>query len=213
MPRDEATEHRVVFPIRHLGNRTLASHRAASVRAAVRRMFPDDERYFEAFEIVRAGDIAASFDGERVTGILLIHRRKHDVFNISQGKFIRLYGLYWGLVYFWRYIIAHRLARAGDFYLASIWVGKRTRNSGVGSKLLQRATSRLGGRWTVLARNKDAERFFARHGFTVRRGVHAWMLRRTTGRTPMEWYGGEVKKVNVSRWRASGAPDRKKVRS
>ena len=211
MPRDEATGHRVVFPIRHRGNRALASHRAASVRAAVRRMFPDDERYFKAFNLVRLGDIAASFQGRRVTGVLLIHRSGRDVFDVSGKTFRRLYGPVKGTFLYWRYFIAHKLTRAGNFYLASIWVGKRARNSGTGSKLLRAATSQLGGKWTVLARNEHAERFFARHGFQRRRGLHARILSRVTGRIPMEWDGGAVKKLKKRRWRPSGAPNRKQI--
>lgn len=212
MPRRRATGLRVVFPIRHPGNRQLATQRAASVRSATRGMFPDDDRYLKAFDKVRLGDIAAAFDGDSVLGVLLIQRRGRDVFNTNVKRFRRLYGPVRGLWLYWRYRLSQHHVHAGDFYLASIWVGKKARNAGIGAQLVTAVTSTLGGRWTVLARNEDAARFFTRQGFTRRRDPHGLALRLITRRIPMQWDGGPVKQFRKKRrWKPSRAPDAQKV--
>ena len=160
---------------------------AARGRRAVRRWFPDDERYFEAFSRLRPQNAVAAFHGRQVVGLVLLQRPGRDPFDVDRATFVRLYGLLRGLILFYGYLAVQRLSLGGACYVASVWVSPKFRGAGIGVRMMVAARYRATGRWTVLARRGEAERFFARVGFSPQEGRRARLVAAFRDRSPMEW--------------------------
>lgn len=160
---------------------------AAKGRRAVRRWFPDDERYYEAFSQLRRRHVVAAFHQGRVVGLVLLQRRGRDPFDVDRDVFVRLYGLIHGFALYYAYLVIQRLSAEGACYVASVWVAPRFRGTGVGARMMQEARRNATDRWTVLARPGEAERFFARTGFKRQQGRRARLVEALRGRKPMEW--------------------------
>lgn len=188
MARDDAgASVRVQRRVRHPVAMRKVTRAAARTRRAVRRWFPRDERYFEAFARLRPGAVVSAFHGGRVVGLVLLQRGAVDPFLVERRTFIRLYGVLHGLVLYYAYLIIQRLSARGACYIASVWVAPTFRGAGVGARMLDLARERATGRWTVLARRGEAEQFFARMGFTAETGPKARFNAALRGRTPMDW--------------------------
>ena len=186
MPFESLDDCVIVKPKARTPRHRQASRKAAAVRGAVRRRFPDDERYLKLFRKVRRGGLVAAFHGRRVVGILLVQRKGRDAFRVSAKRFIRFYGPAKGLYLFATYRVSQLFPSAGDNYIASIWVAPAYRDAGVGARLVERALRKGEGRWSVNARPGGSERFFAQAGFAPRTGALARLVRLVTGCTPME---------------------------
>jgi GNAT superfamily N-acetyltransferase len=161
-----------------------AARAAARSRLSVRRLFPEDGRYAQAFGEMRPAACLAAVEGGEVVGVIAARRRGRDAFRLTAAGLARLYGPLAGRLRLLAYRAQEALTSGPQTHVSAFWTDPRLRGRGVGGALLSRLIAETEGLITLLAR-PGREAFYRRHGFAEGGPARLRLIGRLAGFTPM----------------------------
>jgi GNAT superfamily N-acetyltransferase len=142
-----------------------------------RARFPSDERYEQAFAVLRPEAVWVAVENEVVLGVLLLRDHGRDPFDLSPAK--RLYGRLRVL----RHQIVEAVSSGRAVHVASFWSAPHLRGQGIGAAMLLAALPD-NAEVTLLAR-PGRETFYRRHGFCDGGSWRLRLIGRIAGLSPM----------------------------
>jgi GNAT superfamily N-acetyltransferase len=140
-----------------------AAQAAARSRLSLRRLFPRDPRFAQAFAALSPGHCFVAAQGGALRGVLLMRIEGRDAFALSGARLVRLYGPM-GRLRLALVRVAEALTAGPATHVSAFWVDPAHRGRGIGAALLSALTRETPAEITLLAR-PGREGFYARHGF------------------------------------------------
>jgi GNAT superfamily N-acetyltransferase len=159
-----------------------ASVAAARSRLSVRARFPADDRYAQAFGMLRPGAAFVVAEGGVLRGVLLLRDHGRDPYDLA--PVLCLYGMLRLL----RHRVAEAVSSGPTLHIAAFWTAPDARGQGIGSALL--AALPDDALITLLAR-PGREGFYRRHGFGDGGPWRLRLIGRLAGMAPMYRPKGE----------------------
>jgi GNAT superfamily N-acetyltransferase len=160
-----------------------AAAAAARSRLSLRRMFPSDARYRQAFAALNPGQCLVVAEGDAVRGVLLARIDGRDAFALSGAQFSGLYGML-GLLRLALTRTVESLTSGPATHISAFWVDPAHRGGGIGAALLTRLTATTPAEITLLAR-PGRTAFYAPHGFAIGGPTRLRLIGRLIGMTAM----------------------------